>query len=99
MYHVPEGIDTLVFSIKDGQLVIKSYVTSGPNTFDESEIVDDPTRHINGTNFEIDDSRFEIVNHFAKYGYSVFQRYRNNDESVEEDRCILAVNYNDVQES
>ena len=96
-YIVPEGTDSLVFSIKDDQLVIKSYVTSGSNIFDESEIIDDPTRYKNGTNFEVDDTRFAIVNDFAKHGYSVFQRYKNDNESDEDDRCILVVRFSDVE--
>lgn len=97
-YIVAPGVNSLVFSIDEtGSLVIKSYITSDQNIFDESEILDDPTRHKNGTNFEVDDPRFSIVNDFAKHGYSVFQRYKKDDESTDDNRCILAVRFSDVE--
>jgi len=97
-YLVEAGVNSLVFTIdKSGELVVKSYITSGQNIFDESEIIDDPTRHRNATNFEIDDPRFAIVNDFAKHGFTVFQRYKDNDETIENGRCVLAVKFTDVE--
>lgn len=98
-YTVDEGVETLLFRVIDDELKVRSFVTSGTNIFDESELIDDPIRIQNGTNVEIDDDRFALVHEFSKHGYSIFQRWKDDDDSADENRFVLAVPFKKVQVS
>jgi len=90
-YTVGKDVETLLFRLVKGELRIWSYLTEKDNTFDESELIDDPIRIQNGSNVEIDDDRFALVHEFSKHGFSVFQRWKDNDENNDENRFVLVV--------
>lgn len=95
-YTVAPGVEALLFRLIDEELRVRSFVTNGENVFDESEVIDDPIRIANASNVEIDDDRFALVHEFSKHGYSVFQRWKNNDDSNDENRFVLAIPYSKV---
>jgi len=98
IYKIAAGTRCLIFRLVDNQLDFYIGEFKENSLLSEADLFDSPTRQALGTSMPIDDSRFGLMEDFAKRGFYVFQRWIDDNRSKEENRILSVIKQKDVRE-
>jgi hypothetical protein len=97
-YKIRQDARCILFRIIDNRADFFIAKFHEDSILSEADLFDSPNRSKLGMSMDIDDGRLSIVNEFAKHGYYVFERWKEDDRSNPDNRIITVLKSEDVQE-